>query len=137
MNTENDSKTFLKLTKDQRKSSNKQTEALIVENSICETDQEICDGLATHFQKLATPLQNENFDSEYKELVDSDIICINSMCETENRETIPIKLEEVQRALRRLKNNKASDTMGLPSEHLKLAGQPVEIFLTEMLNYLI
>ena len=32
--------------------------------------------------------------------------------------TIPIKLEEVQRALGMLKNNTASDTMELTSEHL-------------------
>ena len=48
----------------------------------------------------------------------------------------PIHLEEVQRALGKLQNNKAADVMGLTSEHLKLGGQTVEIFLVELLNYL-
>ena len=39
MNTEKDSRTFFKLIKDQRISSNTQTETLIVENQICDTDQ--------------------------------------------------------------------------------------------------
>ena len=103
MNTENDSRTFFKLIKDQRKSSNTQTETLIVENQICDTDQKISQGWAKHFQTLATPLQNENFDEKHKELVTSDIACINSICESESREIRPIHLEEVQRALGKLK----------------------------------
>ena len=137
MNTENDSRTFFKLIKDQRKSSNTQTETLIVENQICDTDQKISQGWAKHFQTLATPLQNENFDEKHKDLVTSDIACINSICESESREIRPIQLEEVQTALGKLKNNKAADVMGLTSEHLKLGGQTVEIFLVELLNYLI
>ena len=59
------------------------------------------------------------------------------MCESESWEISPIHLEEVQRALGKLQNNKAADVMGLTSEHLKLGGQTVEIFLLELLNYLI
>ena len=40
-------------------------------------------------------------------------------------------------ALNRLKNNKAADSMGLCSEHLKFGGQPVVEFVTSMLNCLI
>ena len=48
-----------------------------------------------------------------------------------------IKIEEVKQALRKLKNNKAADTMGLTSKHLKLGGRIVESFLLDMLNHLI
>ena len=137
MNAENDSKMFFKLIRDQRKSSNVQTETLIVEDQICETDQDICQGWARHFQSLATPLQNENFDPEHMELEDGDVASINSICEAVNQEITPIQTEEVRKALGKLKNNKAADVMGLTSEHLKLGGHPVEIFLTELLNYLL
>ena len=76
--------------------------------------------MCTHFQKLALPLTNENFDDEYKELVDQDIESIITICETEERDINPVTEEEVQKALSRLKNNKAMDSMGLCSEHLKL-----------------
>ena len=80
------------------------------------------------------PLTNENFDDEYKELVDQDIESIITICVTEEREINPVTEEEVQKALSRLKNNKAMDSMGLCSEHLKLGGQPVVEFLTGLLN---
>ena len=137
MNAENNSKTFFKLIKDQRKSSNPQTETLIVENQSYETEEDICQGWAKHFQSLATPLQNEKFDSEHKKLVDRDVACIKSICETENKEITPLQVEEVRRAIGKLKNNKAADVMGLTSEHLKLGGQSVENFLTDLLNYLL
>ena len=86
MNAENNSKTFFKLIKDQRKSSNPQTETLIVENQSYETEEDICQGWAKHFQSLATPLQNAKFDSEHKKSVDRDVACIKSICETENKE---------------------------------------------------
>ena len=48
-----------------------------------------------------------------------------------------LQVEEVRRAIGKLKNNKAADVMGLTSEHLKLGGQSVENFLTDFLNYLL
>ena len=77
-------------------------------------------------------LTNENFDDEYKELVDQDIENIITICEPDEREINPVT-EEVQKTLSRLKNNKAMDSMGLCSGHLKLGGQPVVDFLTGLL----
>ena len=137
MNAENDTKTFFKLIKEQRKSSATQTESLIIGDKTCNTDHEICDGWAEHFQNLATPLQNDRFDSQYKEQVNDDIECIKSICQKEAKQIRAIQAEEVQKALRKLKNNKAADAMGLTSEHLKLAGQPLVQFLTDLSNHLI
>ena len=119
MSAENDPKTFFGLVKSQRKSASNPTCCIIVDGETCETPQVICQGCATHFQKLALPLTNENFDDEYKELVDQDIESIITICETEEREINPVTEEEVQKALSRFKNNKAMDSMGLCSEHLK------------------
>ena len=85
MNAENDSKTFFRLVKSQRKSSSNQTDSITVDGESCETSQEICQGWATHFQKLALPLQKENFDEEYKEFVDEDIESIQSIYEAAER----------------------------------------------------
>ena len=68
------------------------------------------------------PLENEKFDSEYKELLDQDVVCIKSICDTKERHMTPVTEQEVQKAMNRLKNNKAVDSMGLSSEHLKLGG---------------
>ena len=137
MDSSNDTKTFFKLIKEQRKTSSTQTETLVVGNKICNTDQEICDGWALHFQDLATPLQNERFDPDYKQQVDEDIQCIRSICEGTSKPITPVMMEEVRKALGKLKNNKAADAMGLTSEHLKLGGQALVSFLTDMLNHLI
>ena len=76
----------------------------------------------SHFQKLALPMENEKFDSEYKDLVDQDVECIESICEMEERHITPITEDEVHQALNRLKNNKAVDSVGLCSEHLMFGG---------------
>ena len=137
MDAENNSKTFFRLVKAQRKTPTNQTDSIMVDGTICETTEDVCQGWATHFQKLATPLQNENFDEEYKELVDQDIQSIQAICKAAERPINPVTQDEVQKALNKLKNNKAMDTMGLCSEHLKLGGQPVIEFVTGMLNCLI
>ena len=134
MNAENDSKTFFRLVKEQRKTSSNQTDSITVDGNTCETTYDVCQGWATHFQKLATPLQNDNFDEEYKELVDQDIQSIQSICEAADKPIQTITQEEVKKAFNKLKNNKAMDSMGLCSEHLKLGGQPVVEFVTGMLN---
>ncbi|MEW8545672.1 MAG: reverse transcriptase family protein [Candidatus Thiodiazotropha sp.] len=137
MNAEDDSRTFYGLVKAQRKSASSVTDCIIVEGKTCDTSQEICQGWATHFQSLASPLTSDDFDQEYKELVDQDIESINTICETKERKIDPVTEEEVQRALNKLKNNKAMDSMGLCSEHLKMGGQPVIGFLTGFLNSVI
>ena len=66
-------------------------------------------------------MENENFVNEYKLLVDMDIGSITVICEDESKNIDPVTEQEVIKALLKLKNNKAADSMGLCSEHLKLA----------------
>ena len=113
MNTQNDSKTFYKLIKEQRKTSSTQTQSLVVDGKSCETAEEICGGWSTHFQKLAIPLEKASFDAEYKAQVGSDIENITSICETERQPIKTITEKEVCNALRKLKNNKAMDSLDL------------------------
>ena len=137
MSSDNSSSTFFKLVNNQRKSSNAQLHSLNVNGKVCETDEDIREGWATHFQKLATPLESECFDEDYKELVDLDVSVITKLCETEDRPVFPVNEKEVVAALRKLKNNKAVDVMGLTAEHFKLGGCNLVEFLTAFLNYLI
>ena len=82
-----------------------------------------------HFQKLATSLDNPNFDQEYNQMVDQDIEIIELLCKEENSIMEPVTVVEVTSALKRLNNNKAVDVMGLTSEHFKLAGLELAEFL--------
>ena len=133
----NDSKAFFGLVNSQTKTANVQTDSLKVNGILCETPEEVCQGWATHFQNLALPLQNEKFDSDYKRLVDMDIESISNICEGESKHITPITEKEVQKALNKLKNNKAMDSMGLCSEHLKIGGHSVVTFVTGLVNHMI
>ena len=137
MSSDGSSKTFFKLINRQRKSPNAQLQSLVVDGITCETDEEIRDGWATHFQKLATPLESERFDKEYEQMIDLDIEAITTGCLAEGRPISPIREKEVSTAFKRLNNNKAVDVMGLTSEHFKLGGCDLVVFLTAFLNYLI
>ena len=101
----------------------------------CETQDQIREGWATHFQQLATPLENPRFDQSYKQLVDADIEAIENLCKEECSPMEPVTESEVATALKRLNNNKAVDIMGLTSEHFKIAGQEIIEFLVCLLNY--
>ena len=90
MSAENDPKTFFRLVKNQRKTARQQTDKLIVDKNSCETGEEICQAWASHFQKLALPLENKNFDSDYKKLVDMDIESITAICEAESDAIDPV-----------------------------------------------
>ena len=65
-------------------------------------------------------MENDRFDNEYKDMVDFDMIAIVAMCETEGNPIPPVQVKEVNAAMKRLKNNKAEDIMGLTSEHFKM-----------------
>ena len=137
MNSQNDTKMFYKLISNQRKAANKQLHTLVVDEKEYQTPEEIREGWAEHFQKLATPLDNPNFDQEYKQMVDQDIEIIELLCKEENSIMEPVTVAEVTSALKRLNNNKAVDVMGLTSEHFKLAGLELAEFLASTLNYMI
>ena len=89
------------------------------------------------FFSLATPSENDSFDRDYKVQVDADIDHIVSICEMESQPIEHITEKEVVDAIRRLKNNKAMDSLGLTSEHFKLGGRDLVTFLTEFLNYIV
>ena len=100
-------------------------------------ETQIREGWATHFQQLATPLENPRFDQSYKQLVDAYIDAIENQCKEERSPMEPVTESEVATALKRLNDFKAVDIMGLISEHFKIAGQEIIEFLVCLLNYII
>ena len=136
MNSRNEPKTFYKLVNRQRKTSNTHLSTLTVDGKEYETQDEIRESWAEHFQKLATPSENPKFDQHYKQMVDSDVEAIEKLCKEECSPMDRVSEAEVTTALKCLNNNKAVDIMGLTSEHFKLAGQEISEFLTCFLNYI-
>ena len=86
---------------------------------------------------MATSSENDSFDRDYKAQVDADIDHIVSICKMESQPIEHITEKEMVDAMRRLKNNKAMDSLGLTSEHFKLGGRDLVTFLTEFLNYIV
>ena len=128
---------FFKLVNNQRKASNTQLQTLIVGSREYETTDEVREGWAEHFERLATLSYRHQFHKQYKRLVCLDFGVIELLCSEETSPIIPVTEAEVTSALKRLNNNKAMDIMGITSKHFKLAGQDVHEYLTCFLSFLI
>ena len=135
MNSHGSDKEFYRLVKEQRKSKDSSLQFLCVNNKILETPEEVCDGWATHFGSLATPLMNENFDDAVKSNYTDDISRIHNICMRSNQEISPATIEEVQLAIKKLKLNKAADSLDITGEHLIFGGITIINYLRNMVNY--
>ena len=99
MNSEINSKSFHSLIKLQRKSNCGQTSSLVVDGVSCESPKEICDGWMTHFDNLATPKQNHNWDQIYASPVETDLSHIENICIVINKPVDPASSDEIKKAL--------------------------------------
>ena len=57
-----------------------QTDRIIVNNQTFEEYDNIIDGWQKHFEALAKPKENPNFDEKHKEEVEFDVNIIESIC---------------------------------------------------------
>ena len=53
--------------------------AIIVNGVVSDTPESVCTGWATHFEKLAEPLQCEQLDQQHLELAHEDILTIENI----------------------------------------------------------
>ena len=90
---------FYKPVKEQRKTADSSLQFLAMEGKIIESPDDICEGWATHFGLLATPLENQNFDNDVKKAYSEDINHILNICNESKQEINPVTVEEVRRAL--------------------------------------
>ena len=78
---------------------------------------------------------NENFDDAVKSNYTDDISRIHNICMRRNQEISPATIEEVQLAIKKLKLNKAADSLGITGEHLIFGGITIISYLRNMVNY--
>ena len=126
---------FYKLVNKQRKTKQHTTSTIIIEGSELATNEEILGGLKLHFQKQATPDdQNTNTDTDFEEQVNMNDLLIHKLNSTINEPIMPITHEEVQGAIKQLKKNKAPDAYGITTEHIQLAQGSLIPIVTSLVN---
>ena len=91
------------------------------------------EGWRAYFQELATPQQQPHYDDSYKEALELRLLLIESL-EAENEERVEIGIDDVEKYIASLKNNKAADAYGITSEHLKHADPILTEILVESLQ---
>ena len=64
-----------------------------------------------------------------------DISRIHNICMLSNQEISPATIEEVQLAIKKLKLNKAADSLDITGEHLIFGGITIISYLQNMVNY--
>ena len=65
MEAHGDPKTFYRLIREQRSTSTVETNVLSIDGKVVDDPEEMRGKWAQYFQRLATPLEDDNFDSLY------------------------------------------------------------------------
>ncbi|CAG2241415.1 DNCL2 [Mytilus edulis] len=111
------------------------TSILKYDNKIINTEEEILDTWASYYEKLATPVDNPDFDDTYKLIVEQDISALTDTY-TNNRDTLaPVSEKEVVQIINSLKNGKAPDASRVTCEHLKFGGKTLSYVLTSIITF--
>ncbi|MEW8548319.1 MAG: endonuclease/exonuclease/phosphatase family protein, partial [Candidatus Thiodiazotropha sp.] len=128
---------FFSLINRQRKEGRQSLSQLFVDDRHLTTEETIREGWATYFEKLATPKDDPLYDQGFKNQVELDFNLICDICSRTQDSVQEISCETVEKIIKSLKNNKASDGSGITAEHLKYGGHPVTVFITKVLNSII
>jgi hypothetical protein len=107
-----------------------------VEGELLENDQ-ITDGWARYFSKLATPVDNTNFDPQYKNDVDLKVLLLHDLNVSLEEPIPPFEEVDVQKAVKHLKAGKAMDELGLAAEHIRYGELQILPVLTRLLNRIV
>ena len=128
-------KEFYRLVKEQRKTKDSALQALCVNGQILESTDDICDDWATHFGLSCYSIREYKFDDEVKRNYTVDVNRIHNICLNSAEVIDPASLEEVQLALKRLKPNKAADSLDITGEHLIFGRITTVQYLRNLINY--
>ena len=130
METENaDRITFCKLVKKQRGKSHKKESIVSFPDPNCAQ----LDGWATYFEELATPSKLPEFDDEYKNSTDMQVLLLRDICNNKKPQE-PISPANVRNHIKSLKNSKAQDIFGISPEHLKYASPEIYEVIALIIN---
>ncbi|CAC5405766.1 unnamed protein product [Mytilus coruscus] len=90
-----------------------------------------------HFQQLATPTLEENFDTEKLELVEIQNKIIESIEREKGQGIDHVNVKEVNKAVKNLKAGKAPDEDGISAEHYKYGMDELTPFIVHLLNLIL
>ena len=130
----NDKETFYKMIRRQRASKSADTTELIMEEVTLAGNEQICEGWAKHFGKLATPQNLEEFDQDYCNEVALDVKLIEDHLQDNGDAPIQVSNEQVSKAIRSLNTGKAPDADGITIEHIKNAGILMTAAIAQIIN---
>ena len=130
--SEDDNQLFYKLIKKQRSTPRGSTELMIDDNLITD-NEDLLNAWADHFERLATPTDDPNFDFDFKSITENsfDIIREFTSLNTHSK-TNPVSTEEVMCAMRKLNTKKASDMDGISAEHIIYADEALAPILATL-----
>ena len=100
----------------------------------CSTVDDVANAFSEHFERLATPSNNPDFDPTYKEQVEFDALLIELIAHQQTCAFKPVTPEEIKNIVRSFKLSKAQDIFGLSSEHLKFAPDSLYSVLSSLME---
>ena len=108
---------------------------LHVGEDVLRGNKDILTGWHQHFNQLATPTQETDFDTYYKKLTEMEIREIRILCQKINAESHSnISQNEVLFAIKSLNKGKSPDVYNICAEHLSHGTENIVPILTELLN---
>ena len=109
---------------------------LHVGEDILRGNKDILTGWHQHFNQLATPTQETDFDTDYEKLTEMEIREIRILCQKMNgpESRSNISQNEVLSAIKSLNKGKSPDVYNICAEHLSHGTENIVPILTELLN---
>ncbi|MES9879590.1 MAG: reverse transcriptase family protein [Sedimenticola sp.] len=132
-----DQKLFYRLVNKQRSSAATYTDTLEVDGVSLTTPEDVIEGWKVHFERLATPSSDNNFNEQHYDIVMLQDLVIQQVCRDSPKPSHQVTAQDVYKAINSLSNNKAADAFGLTAEHFKLAADVLADPLMHLLNNII
>ena len=131
---------FYKLVAKQRSTKRHTIRPLKVEGQIVNDKKGLLRAWASHFHHLGTQSSQPQFDQSHYVRITKMKKCIGEFIKITkpHKKAPPFTIEEVQKAVNRLNNNKAADQRGITAEHIKHAAphilKPLASLFTQALQ---
>ena len=91
------------------------------------------DGWQNYFQALATPVDKPEFDRDYKDTIEMQVMLVEDLNKDSPPEE-PVMEKDIKKHITSLKNGKAPDIYGVSAEHLKFSSPVVNEALQHITN---
>ena len=130
----NNQKLFYKLIQRQRSNPVQRLSKLVVDDVTYDTSKEIENAWADYFEKLSKATCSENFNEEYKTLVEKDLDVLRKLYSKVQVESKFTTATEIQKVIGTMSNGKAPDELSIMAEHLKNGGPIVVTILEQLFN---